>query len=209
MKNSAVAQSRLSMRAVVSRSLAACVGACVVAGAVTFGAPQTDAVRRTPRVDVFYAPTPQDVVDAMLRAARVTRADVIYDLGSGDGRIPITAAKVYGARGVGIELDPRLIAQAEQNARAAGVANRVQFLSRDLFETDVSPASVVTLYLTPHLNFRLLPKLNRELKPGSRVVSHQWEMMDPADKYEYRADQKLVVGNSVIYVWTAPILRKR
>jgi predicted O-methyltransferase YrrM len=116
---------------------------------------------------------------------------------------------VYGARGVGIELDPRLIAQAQQNARAAGVANRVQFLSRDLFETDVSPASVVTLYLTPHLNFRLLPKLNRELKPGSRVVSHQWEMMDPADKYEYRADQKLVVGNSVIYVWTAPILRKR
>ena len=182
--------------------------ACVVAGSGTF-ARHADSVQSTPRVDVFYAPTPQDVVDAMLRAARVTRTDVIYDLGSGDGRIPITAATVYGARGVGVELDPRLIAQAQQNARAAGVADRVQFLSSDLFATDISPASVVTLYLTPHLNFRLLPKLNRELKPGSRVVSHQWEMMDPADKYEYRADQKLIVGNSVIYVWTVPILRRR
>ena len=158
--------------------------------------------------DVFYAPTPQDVVDAMLKLARVTAQDVIYDLGSGDGRIPVTAARVYGARGVGIDLDPVLIREAQDNARKAGVAGKVQFRTADLFKTDISPATVVTLYLTPFLNFQLLPKLNRELKPGTRVVSHQWEMMDPKDKYRYTPDRKVVVGNSVIYVWTIPIVRK-
>jgi SAM-dependent methyltransferase len=158
--------------------------------------------------DVFYAPTPQDVVDAMLKLARVTSQDVIYDLGSGDGRIPITAARVYGATGVGIDLDPALIREAQDNARKAGVAGKVRFQTADLFKTDVSPATVVTLYLTPFLNFQLLPKLNRELKPGTRVVSHQWEMMDPNDKYEYKPDRKVVVGNSLIYVWTTPIVRK-
>jgi SAM-dependent methyltransferase len=158
--------------------------------------------------DVFYAPTPQDVVDAMLKLARVTAQDVIYDLGSGDGRIPVTAARVYGARGVGIDLDPVLIREAQDNARKAGVASKVQFRTADLFTSDISPATVVTLYLTPFLNFQLLPKLNRELKPGTRVVSHQWEMMDPKDKYEYTPDRRVVVGNSVIYVWTIPIVRK-
>lgn len=158
--------------------------------------------------DVFYAPTPQDVVDAMLKLARVTAQDVIYDLGSGDGRIPVTAARVYGARGVGIDLDPILIREAQDNARKAGVASKVQFRTADLFTSDISPATVVTLYLTPFLNFQLLPKLNRELKPGTRVVSHQWEMMDPKDKYEYTPDRRVVVGNSVIYVWTIPIVRK-
>ena len=158
--------------------------------------------------DVFYAPTPQDVVDAMLKLARVTAQDVIYDLGSGDGRIPVTAARVYGARGVGIDLDPVLIREAQDNARKAGVASKVQFRTADLFTSDIGPATVVTLYLTPFLNFQLLPKLNRELKPGTRVVSHQWEMMDPKDKYEYTPDRKVVVGNSVIYVWTIPIVRK-
>jgi hypothetical protein len=157
--------------------------------------------------DVFYAPTPQVVVDAMLKLAGVTSKDVIYDLGSGDGRIPITAARVYGASGVGIELDPALIREAQDNARKAGVAGRVRFQTADLFKTDISPATVVTLYLTPFLNFQLLPKLNRELEPGTRVVSHQWEMMDPKDKYEYKPDRKVIVGNSVIYVWTIPIVR--
>jgi len=158
--------------------------------------------------DVFYAPTPQDVVDVMLKLARVTAQDVIYDLGSGDGRIPITAARVYGARGVGIDLDPALIREAQDNARKAGVAGKVRFQTADLFKTDISAATVVTLYLTPFLNFQLLPKLNRELKPGTRVVSHQWEMMDPRDKYEYKPDRRVVVGNSLIYVWTTPIVRK-
>jgi hypothetical protein len=158
--------------------------------------------------DVFYAPTPQAVVDEMLKLARVTADDVIYDLGSGDGRIPITAARVYGASGVGIDLDPALTGEAQENARRAGVAGRVRFRTADLFETDISPATVVTLYLTPFLNFQLLPKLNRELRPGTRVVSHQWEMMDPADKYEYKPDRKVIVGNSLVYVWTIPIVRE-
>jgi cyclopropane fatty-acyl-phospholipid synthase-like methyltransferase len=158
--------------------------------------------------DVFYAPTPQDVVEAMLKAVDVSSRDVIYDLGSGDGRIPITAARLYGAHGVGIDLDPALIKEATSNARKAGVSDKVRFLTQDLFKTDISAATVVSLYLTPFLNFKLLPKLNKELRPGTRVVSHQWEMMDPSDKYEYKPEKKLIVGNSFIYVWTTPILRK-
>lgn len=158
--------------------------------------------------DVFYAPTPQEVVDGMLEAVKITSSDVIYDLGSGDGRIPITAARVYGARGVGIELDPALVKEATANAKKAGVADKVRFLVQDLFKTDIRAATVVSLYLTPFLNFKLLPKLNNELKPGTRVVSHQWEMKDPTDHYEYLPEQKLVVGNSFIYVWTIPIVRK-
>ena len=164
--------------------------------------------QETKEPDVVYVPTPQPVVEAMLRMADVRKGDVLYDLGSGDGRIPITAARVYGASGVGIDLDPALIREAQDNARKAGVAGKVRFQTADLFKTDISPATVVTLYLTPFLNFQLLPKLNRELKPGTRVVSHQWEMMDPKDKYEYKPDRKVVVGNSLIYVWTIPIIRK-
>jgi hypothetical protein len=115
---------------------------------------------------------------------------------------------VYGAQGVGIDIDPALVQEATRNARDAGVSDKVRFLAQDLFTTDISPATVVSLYLTPFLNFKLLPKLNKELKPGTRVVSHQWEMMDPSDKYEYKPDQKLIVGNSFIYVWTVPIVRK-
>lgn len=160
------------------------------------------------RPDVFYAPTPPEVVEAMLAAVGLTAGDVIYDLGSGDGRIPIAAARKYGARGVGIELDPALVREAQQAAAQAGVADRVRFVTEDLFTTDISGATVVSLYLTPFLNFKLLPKLNRELRPGTRVVSHQWEMMDPSDRYEYPPDQRLVVGTSVIYVWTVPIRRR-
>lgn len=185
--------------------------ACALLSGVVIWTP-TAAGQAMPRParkpDVFYAPTPQEVVEAMLKLARVTSRDVIYDLGSGDGRIPITAARVYGASGVGIDLDPALIREAQGNARKAGVAGKVRFLTADLFETDISPATVVTLYLTPFLNFQLLPKLNRELKPGTRVVSHQWEMMDPRDKYEFKPDHKVTVGSSLIYVWTIPIVRK-
>jgi len=144
----------------------------------------------------------------MLRAVNVTSADVVYDLGSGDGRIPITAARVYGARGVGIDIDPALVKEATSHARKAGVSDKVRFLAQDLFTTNISAATVVSLYLTPFLNFKLLPKLNKELKPGTRVVSHQWEMKDPSDQYEYLPEKKLIVGNSFIYVWTTPIVRK-
>jgi len=178
----------------------------VVMGSRAVGGQVTPQPARRP--DVFYAPTPQNVVDAMLKLARVTAGDVLYDLGSGDGRIPVTAARVYGARGVGIDLDPVLTREAGENARKAGVGGKVQFRTADLFTSDISPATVVTLYLTPYLNFQLLPKLNKELKPGTRVVSHQWEMMDPKDRYEYTPDRKLIVGNSIIYLWTIPIVRK-
>ena len=108
--------------------------------------------------DVIFVPTPQEVVDAMLKLAKVTKNDVIYDLGSGDGRIPITAAKTYGARGVGIDIDPQRIKEATENLKTAGVGDRVKFLNQDLFTTDISEATVVTLYLLPSLNVKLIPK---------------------------------------------------
>src|SRR6266496_1982173 len=129
---------------------------------------------RTP--DVIFVPTPQEVVDAMLKLAKVTKNDVVYDLGSGDGRIPITAAKTYGARAVGIDIDPQRIREANENLKAAGVGDRVKFLQQDLFTADVSEATVVTLYLLPTLNLKLLPRLNSQLKPGTRVVSHSFDM---------------------------------
>ncbi len=126
------------------------------------------------RPDVIFVPTPEDVVDAMLEVAHVTGNDIIYDLGSGDGCIPITAARMFGARGVGIDIDPQRIQEASANAQAAGVTDKVRFLNQDLFTTDISEASVVTLYLLPELNLKLMPKLMKELKPGTRIVSHSF-----------------------------------
>jgi SAM-dependent methyltransferase len=147
--------------------------------------------------DVIYVPTPDAVVEAMLQLAGVTAKDVVYDLGSGDGRIVIAAAKKYGARGVGIEIDPTLIAKATENAKAAGVSNRVQFVAGNLFTADISEATVVTLYLLQSLNERLRPKLVRELKPGTRVVSHVFNMGP-----EWPAEQTVMVGSSRVFVWT-------
>ena len=154
--------------------------------------------------DVIYVPTPQAIVDAMLKMARVTSTDVVYDLGSGDGRIPITAARVYGATAVGIDIDPQRISEANSNAREAGVTERVRFIAADLFTADISQATVVTLYLTPSLNTKLLPKLNKELKPGTRVVSHRFEMRNPLGM-EFPPTQKLLVEGNNIYLWTTPI----
>jgi SAM-dependent methyltransferase len=149
--------------------------------------------------DVLYVPTPQPVVEAMLQLAEVKRTDVVYDLGSGDGRIVITAAKKYGARGVGIELDPALVKQARQNAVAAGVDSRVRFVTQDLFATDLRPATVVTLYLLQSLNERLRPKLVRELRPGARVVSHVFNMGP-----EWPAAQTASVEGSRLFLWSIP-----
>src|SRR5204863_4380425 len=150
--------------------------------------------------DVIYVPTPQPVVDAMLELARVKRTDVVYDLGSGDGRIVITAAKKYGASGVGIEIDPALVKQARANAAAAGVSSRVRFVTRDLFTADLSKASVVTLYLLQSINERLRPKLVRELKPGTRIVSHVFNMGP-----EWPPEQALTVARSRLFLWTLPV----
>jgi len=153
--------------------------------------------------DVIFVPTPQEVVDAMLKLAKVTKNDVIYDLGSGDGRIPITAAKTYGARGVGIDIDPLSDTAATENLKTAGVGDRVKFLNQDLFTTDISEATVVTLYLLPSLNVKLIPKLNKELKPGTRIVSHAFDMS--ADGVDRKPRETLNVNGRTVYFWTIPI----
>jgi ubiquinone/menaquinone biosynthesis C-methylase UbiE len=146
--------------------------------------------------DVFYVPTPQAVVDAMLTMARVTGSDVVYDLGCGDGRIPITAAQRYGARGVGIDIDPARIAEANENAKTAGVTDKVKFLNQDLFTSDFSEATVITLYLLPSLNQKLMPQL-KALKPGTRIVSHAFDMGT-----EWPAEATQEVNGKTIYYWT-------
>jgi SAM-dependent methyltransferase len=127
-------------------------------------------------LEVPYVPTPDNVVEEMLKVANVGKDDMVYDLGCGDGRIVITAAQKYGARGVGVDINPDRIKESNENARKAGVTDRVKFLQQDLFETDLREATVVTLYLLPDVNRRLRPKLFLELKPGTRIVSHAFDM---------------------------------
>lgn len=146
--------------------------------------------------EVPYVPSPQVVVDEMLRLANVTKDDFVMDLGSGDGRILITAARKFGARGVGVDLDEDLIAQSEENARAAGVTERVQFLRQNLFKTDLSKASVVTLYLLPNVNMRLRPSL-LALKPGTRIVAHDFDLGD------WQPDVKVTIRKNVM-LWIVP-----
>jgi len=149
--------------------------------------------------DVVYVPTPAEAVDAMLKVAKVGKEDVVYDLGSGDGRIPIMAVQKYNAaRAVGIDINPDRIKEAEANHKAAGVGDRVRFLNEDLFQADISEATVVTLYLLPSLNLKLLPKLLSELKPGTRIVSHAFDMGS------WKPQQTLNAGGSTIYFWTIP-----
>lgn len=146
-----------------------------------------------------YVRTPDKVVTAMLKLANVKASDVVYDLGCGDGRIVIAAAKEYGARGVGIDIDPERIQEARENARKAGVEALVKFEVNDLFAADIRNATVVALYLLPDVNLRLRPKLLKELKPGTRVVSHDFHMGDwKPDK------QALVDAGSRIYLWAIP-----
>jgi precorrin-6B methylase 2 len=145
--------------------------------------------------DVIFVPTPQEVVDGMLALAGVTAKDVVYDLGSGDGRIPITAAQKYGARAVGIDINPERIKEANANLAKANVGDKVRFLNQDLFETDFSQATVITLYLLPSLNLKLMPKL-KQLKPGTRIVSHSFDMGT-----EWVADKTQDVNGRTIYLW--------
>lgn len=146
-----------------------------------------------------YVRTPDNVVAAMLKLAGVKKTDVVYDLGCGDGRIVIAAARDYGAHGVGIDIDPERIQEARDNARKAGVEALVKFQVKDLFDTDLHDATVVALYLLPDVNLRLRPKLLSELKPGARIVSHDFHMGDwKPDK------QALVDAGSKIYLWTVP-----
>src|SRR3954462_9196381 len=148
--------------------------------------------------DVIYVPTPPDVVEEMLKIADVKKADVLYDLGSGDGRIAVTAAKRFGIRAYGIDIDPQRIAEANDNARRNGVSHLVQFRREDLFKADFREATVVTLYLLPDLNVKLRPRLLAELAPGTRIVSHQFDMGS------WQPERKLELNGRTIYLWTVP-----
>jgi SAM-dependent methyltransferase len=158
---------------------------------------------RYPGADVPYVQTPTDVVTEMLRLATVGPNDVVYDLGSGDGRLVIAAARDFGARGVGIEIDPSLIALSTEAARRAGVAGRVTFRTDDLFEADLSGATVVTLYLSRAINQRLRPKLLRELRPGARIVSHDFDMGDdwlPSQTKQVLSRDRV----AMVFLWVIP-----
>jgi len=181
------------------------IGALAAAGAAGFAhaydparilLAQTAPARRSP--DVIFVPTPNEVVDKMLEMAKVTSKDTVYDLGCGDGRIVITAAQKYGVRAVGIDIDPKRIAEATANAKAARVTDRVRFIEGDLFEADISEATVVTLYLLTRLNEKLKPKLLKELQPGTRIVSHAFDMGD------WAPEQRAQVAASTVYLWRIP-----
>lgn len=153
-----------------------------------------------PRLDVVWVPSSPEVIKAMLEVAKVGPGDVVYDLGCGEGEIVIAAA-LRGARGVGVDLDPERIVNARINAARAGVTDRVRFITQDLFTTDVSPATVVALYLGPDLNRRLRPKLLRELRPGTRIVSHDFSMGDWAPERTVTVPQ--APGHQVL-LWRVP-----
>lgn len=149
--------------------------------------------------DVVYVPTPMDVVDAMLKVAKVGKGDVVFDLGSGDGRIPIMAVEKYqAARAVGIDINPERVREAQANAKKAGVEDKVRFSNQDLFEAKIGEATVVTLYLLSSLNLKLLPKLLEDLKPGTRVVSHAFDMGT------WKPQQTLNIDGRQVYFWTIP-----
>jgi SAM-dependent methyltransferase len=169
------------------------IAACVLLS-VAVAAAQTTA----PHLDVPYVPSPNPVVDGMLKLAGVTAADTVYDLGCGDGRIVISAAKDYGAKGVGVDINPERIQEARENAKKADVESKVRFEENDLFKADITKASVVTLYLLPDVNQRLRPKLLKELKPGTRIVSHSFDMGD------WKPQREEVVEGRHLYLWTVP-----
>ena len=149
-------------------------------------------------LDVPYVPTPEHVVAEMIRLAGITRHDVVYDLGSGDGRILITAARKSGARGVGIDINPQRIAESRANAKAANVQHRVKFVEGDLYYANIRPATVVTMYLLPTVNLKLRPKLLDQLAPGTRIVSHNYDLG------AWKPQKTRKVGTHTIYVWVVP-----
>ncbi|MFW6136861.1 MAG: SAM-dependent methyltransferase [Candidatus Aminicenantaceae bacterium] len=158
--------------------------------------------RQSEELDVPYVPTPKAVVEEMLRLAEINENDILYDLGCGDGRILITAAVKYGIRGVGVDLDPKRIKESRESARKAGVEHLVEFHNKNLFETDLHEASIVTLYLLPSVNVKLRPKLLNEVKPGTQVISHDFSMK------EWLEDKSIQVGDDeqihMVYYWVVP-----
>jgi precorrin-6B methylase 2 len=186
----------LSMMRLMSSSIL--VLALATSAPITAEQAATQAPLRSP--DVIFVPTPPEVVAAMLKVAKVGKSDIVFDLGSGDGRIPIAAVKDFGAaRATGIDIDPQRIKEANANLANSGITgNRVRFLNQDLFTTDISEATVVTLYLLPSLNVKLIPKFEKELKPGTRIVSHSFDMGD------WKPEQTIDVDGRKVYYWTWP-----
>jgi hypothetical protein len=183
-----------------NRKMMGLFASCLIMVAVCAPAamPQAPATQPLRSPDVIFVPTPQNVVDAMLKMANVKAGDVVYDLGSGDGRIPITAVQKFSAtRAIGIDIDPQRIKEANENAEKAGVTNKVKFLNQDLFTTDFGEATVITLYLLPSLNEKLRPKLLM-LKPGTRIVSHAFDMGD------WKPEKTETIDGRTIYFWTIP-----
>lgn len=152
----------------------------------------------TPRLDVPFVPTPQQVVDKMLELAKVQKTDYLIDLGSGDGRIPVTAAQKFGVKAMGVDINPQRIKEANERAKSAGVTNLVEFRQQDLFQTDISQANVLTMYLLPSVNMKLRPKILSDMKPGSRIVSHAFDMGD------WTPEQKVTVDGRTVFLWTVP-----
>lgn len=191
------------MRRVTARGWCLVLAALVLLAPVVAAAqsPAPNAKPAAPKLDVEFEPTPQHIVEAMLKLARVTAADTVTDLGCGEGRIPITAVKQFSAKGIGVDLDPLRIREANANAEKQGVAGRVTFIEGDLFKADISASTVVTLFLWPSINLKLRPKL-LELAPGTRIVSHAHNMGDwPADRVEWHTAPD---GRSAIYLWIVP-----
>lgn len=169
------------------------------AGIPTASATSTNnKIEKSQKLDVGYQPTPYEIVEKMLSMANIQKNDLVYDLGCGDGRIVVMAAKEKGATGVGVDLDPERIRESEDNARKAGVADRVRFFQQDLFAMEIRKATVVMLYLWPEVNIRLRPKLFAELKPGTRVLSHNHDMG------EWKPDQYAKILKHRIYLWVIP-----
>jgi precorrin-6B methylase 2 len=185
--------SRLRCPSSIWLAVAAMLAAALIGGCGESPAMPSPDTERDP--DVLYVPTPQPVVELMLEMAAVGADDVVYDLGSGDGRIPVTAARRWGARAVGIEIDRRRIDEANRNAAEAGVTDQVRFIHGDLFEADLSEATVISLSLLPSVNMRLRPTLQR-LAPGTRIVSHNFSMGDWLPERTER------LGSSTVYMWT-------
>ena len=184
-------------RDALRRSAALAIGYALPAGLIGLARAQPqDEISR--QLDVPYVPTPVPVVDAMLDLAKVTRSDVLYDLGCGDGRIVVRAASRFGCRGVGVDLNPERVKEAKANAMRANVTGLTRFEVGDVFDFDFSGATVVTMYLLPSVNLKLRPRLLKELKPGTRVVSHDFHMGD------WKPEITRDVGRSRIYLWTIP-----
>ena len=184
--------------------------ACILTGtilAVSAALPQSTQTRRAP--DVPYVPTTEEAVQAMLKLADVTKNDVLYDLGCGDGRIVIAAAKLYGAHGVGIDINPVRITEAKENARKAGVENLVRFEENDLFQSDIHEATVVSLFLLTSVNLKLRPKLLLDLKPGTRIVSNTFDMGDWVPEKEATVDgPEDAFLSRKLYLWKIPLRNK-